>query len=150
MELSEKVAYIKGLMKGLNLDEDKKEVQVLDAVLDVLDEMTFAISELQEENDELYDGLDAVDEDLSALEDVCYDVFSDAMDKDKEFSDFEEYDDDTQFYEVICPKCKETIYLDDSMLIDGEIRCPSCSELLEFDMGDIEDNPIEWKTPVLA
>lgn len=143
MELSEKVAYIKGLMKGLNLDEDKKEVQVLDAVLDVLDEMTFAISELQEENDELYDGLDAVDEDLSALEDVCYDVFSDAMDKDKEFSDFEEYDDDTQFYEVICPKCKETIYLDDSMLIDGEIRCPSCSELLEFDMGDIEDNPIE-------
>lgn len=143
MELSEKVAYIKGLMKGLNLDEGKDEVKVLNAVLDVLDEMTLAISELQEENDELYDGLDAIDEDLSVLENFCDDLLDDEDIYDYEqCSDYEDndYDDDSVLYEVTCPKCKEVIYLDEDMLVDGEIRCPSCSELLEFDMGEIEQN----------
>ena len=39
MELLEKVAYLKGLMSGLELEADKKETKVFNAILDVLDDL---------------------------------------------------------------------------------------------------------------
>ena len=39
MEISEKVAYLKGLAEGLNLDTDSKEGKLIAAIIDVLDDM---------------------------------------------------------------------------------------------------------------
>ena len=37
MEISEKVAYLKGLAEGLNLDTDSKEGTLIAAIIDVLE-----------------------------------------------------------------------------------------------------------------
>ncbi len=39
----ERVAYIRGLAEGLELDTDKKEVKVLDAMLTLLEDMALSI-----------------------------------------------------------------------------------------------------------
>ena len=43
----ERVAYIRGLAEGLELDTDKKEVKVLDAMLTLLEDMALSISDLE-------------------------------------------------------------------------------------------------------
>ena len=40
MEISEKVAYLKGLAEGLALDTDTKEGKLIAAIIDVLDDMS--------------------------------------------------------------------------------------------------------------
>ena len=46
MTITEKVAYVRGLMEGLDLDADKKEVKVLNAVIELMDDMAATVSEL--------------------------------------------------------------------------------------------------------
>ena len=97
----ERVAYIRGLAEGLELDTDKKEVKVLDAMLTLLEDMALSISDLEEAYEDMADQLDAVDEDLCTLEDDFYE-------EDKCCEDCED-DDDEFYYEVTCPNCQETI-----------------------------------------
>ena len=48
MEISEKVAYLKGLAEGLNLDTDSKEGKLIAAIIDVLDEMSIRFEDIDE------------------------------------------------------------------------------------------------------
>ena len=73
MGISEKVAYLKGLMEGLNIDEQTNEGKLFTAILDVLDEIALEIEDLTDEVMELGDGLDVVSDDLSDVEDIVYD-----------------------------------------------------------------------------
>ncbi|MCD8094937.1 MAG: hypothetical protein LUE12_02260 [Ruminococcus sp.] len=52
-ELSKKVGYVRGLMAGLSVDESTSEGKVLNAMADLLEEMSQAIADLSEENDML-------------------------------------------------------------------------------------------------
>ena len=54
----ERVAYIRGLAEGLELDTDKKEVKVLDAMLTLLEDMALSISDLEEAYEDMADQLD--------------------------------------------------------------------------------------------
>lgn len=128
MDICEKVAYIKGLAEGLNLDEDTKEGKILAAVIDVLGDITEEICDIEDGCDELMEQIDAVDEDLSGVEELVY--------GDDDCCDCDDCDDD-DLYEVECPSCHDTIYLDEDMLCEGGITCPNCGENLEFDFdGD--------------
>ena len=60
MEISEKVAYLKGLAEGLNLDTDSKEGKLIAAIIDVLDDMAEKFAEIDDELCDVEDGLDAV------------------------------------------------------------------------------------------
>ena len=64
---------------------------------------------------------------------------------DEELEDFEDDDDDyldedDNFYEVTCPSCGETTYMDENTLLEGSISCPKCGEELEFDYSDLDDS----------
>ena len=72
MDICEKIAYIKGLAEGLGLDEATKEGKVLTAIIDLLSDITEEICDIEDGCDELMEQIDAVDEDLSALEDIIY------------------------------------------------------------------------------
>ena len=72
MTITEKVAYVRGLMEGLDLDADKKEVKVLNAVIELLDDMAATVSELEEGYQDMADQLDEVDADLGDLEEEFY------------------------------------------------------------------------------
>jgi ribosomal protein S27E len=126
MTITEKTAYIKGLLEGLELDEGSKEVKVIKAIVDLLDDMALTVSDLEEGYQDLCDQLDDVDEDLHTLEEDFYDDEED-----------DEEDEDDLFYEVTCPTCNETICLSEDILLKGEIECPNCGESLEFDFDDL-------------
>ncbi len=43
-------------------------------------------------------------------------------------------------YDVKCPKCGNTVCIDEDTLLQGDIDCPNCGEKLEFDFDcDCED-----------
>lgn len=133
MTITEKVAYLKGLADGLNLNEDKGEVRVIKEIIGVLDDLALSVADLEDTTALQGEQLDAVDEDLDALEAVVYDDEDDCCCCD---DDDEEYDD--MMYEVECPSCGESIYLDESIIEDGSIECPNCGENLEFDIDECE------------
>ena len=137
MEITEKVAYLKGLAEGMELDTDKKEGKLLAAIIDVLDDIALEIEDIKDEQAELADGLDAVSDDLEDVEDVVFG--DDDEDADDEYYE-DELDEDEDCYATTCPTCEETIYFDESVLEDGEVICPNCGEKLEFDMSSLEEN----------
>ena len=130
MEITEKVAYLKGLAEGLSLDTETKEGKSLLAMIDVLDDIALEIEDLKDAQDELADGLDAVSDDLEDVEDVVFG--EDDYDEDEEDEDEESED----CYATTCPNCEEVIYFDESILEDGEVICPNCGEKLEFELEE--------------
>ena len=126
----EKVSYIRGLAEGLELDGSKKEVKVLNAVIDLLDDMAKSMARTEEALNETRDQLDEVDEDLGLLEDDFY--------GDEALDDEDDDDEEECYYEVTCPNCNETICLSEDIICDGQIECPNCGKLLEFDLDDDE------------
>lgn len=73
MNITEKTAYLKGLMAGLNIDESKPEGKLLAAIVETLDEMANEISDLGDVAEYLEDYIDEVDHDLGDLETEYYD-----------------------------------------------------------------------------
>ena len=125
MDLTEKIAYIKGLCEGLSLDESKPEVKVLNAVVDLLDDLAYEVQDMQELYDELSAVVDEIDEDLADVESELYDDDDD--------------DDEDVFYEVTCDACGKAINVSEDVLLEGEITCPNCGETIEFDFSDLFD-----------
>ena len=140
MEITEKVAYLKGLAEGMELDTDKKEGKLLSAIIDVLEDIALELEDIEDEQAELSEGLDAVSDDLEDVEDV---VFEDWDEDDEDEYEEDELDEDEDCYATTCPTCEETIYFDESVLADGEVICPNCGEKLEFDLSSLEDEADE-------
>ena len=137
MTLTEKAAYIKGLAEGLGLDESKPETKIINALLDLIDDLSLSVSDLEDELVLVGEQVDAVDEDLDALESYVYD--DDDCDCD---CDCCCDDEDDEFFEVECPACGEVINVDEGILESGSIECPNCGENLEFDI-EYEDDEEE-------
>jgi hypothetical protein len=73
MNITEKTAYLKGLLAGLNIDESKPEGKLLSAIVETLDEMANEIADLGDVAEYLEDYIDEVDHDLGDLETEYYD-----------------------------------------------------------------------------
>ena len=129
MTLTEKAAYIKGLAEGLALDESKPETKIINALIDIIYDLSLAVADLEDELVLVGEQVDAVDEDLDALESYVYD--DDDCDCDCCCDDCDDEDD---FFEVECPACGEVINVDEGILESGSIECPNCGENLEFDI----------------
>ena len=139
MGISEKVAYLKGLMEGMNLSADSNEGKLFRAIVDVLDEIALEVEDLTDEVMELGDGLDVISDDLSDVEDVIFDE-DDFDDYDDEDDEDEDEDDEEECYATTCPECEEEIFFDDSVLEDGKVECPHCGATLEFDPADLSED----------
>ncbi|MBQ6884296.1 MAG: hypothetical protein IJN56_01010 [Clostridia bacterium] len=136
MDICEKIAYIKGLAEGLGLDEATKEGKILAAIIDLLGDITEEICDIEDGCDELMEQIDAVDEDLSYVEEVIYGDDDDDCDCDCDDCDCD-CDCDDEVYEIECPACNDVIYLDADMLEEDGMTCPNCGTELEFDFdGD--------------
>ena len=138
MEIMEKVAYLKGLAEGMELDTEKKEGKLLAAIIDLLEDIALELEDLWDGEEELYEGLDAVSDDLEDVEDLIFEE-----DEDEEEYDEEDFDDDEDCYATTCPTCEEEIFFDESILEDGEVICPNCGEKLEFDLSSLEEETVE-------
>ncbi len=144
MNLSEKVAYIKGLAEGLGIDDSTKEGKVIGLMVEALRDMSLSIEDLEHDYDELRDNIEILDEDLTSLEDDFYE------DDDCECGcggHGHGHDhgcgcgcEDDDFYEVTCPTCDEVFYVDSEMLEEDDISCPSCSEAFEVSIDEDDDD----------
>ena len=134
MEIMEKVAYLKGLTEGLGLDQNTKEGKVLTVVIDLLDDIALAISEMSESVVIMSEELETVEE---SLEEVLEDLYGDDEDSCDCGGRDCDFDFDGELYEVACPSCMDTVYVDEDMLDEGEINCPGCGETLEFDLDGV-------------
>ena len=123
MTVTEKVAYLKGLMEGLSVDETSKEGKILKAVVDVLGDLAMSVEDLEDYTAELTEQVDAVDEDLDSLENDFYGE-CDCCDDDE----------DEEYYDITCPSCGDEFSVDEDTLLEGGIECPNCGEHLEFDV----------------
>lgn len=132
MTLTEKTAYIKGLMEGLDFKADTPEKKILAAVIDLLDDMALAVTELEEDIDYLSDYAEELDSDLGDVERDIYECDDDDCDCD--CCD----DEDEDYYEAVCPKCGEIIYLDEDLLECDDILCPECGEKLICELDDCD------------
>ncbi len=152
MTISEKAAYLKGLMDGLKLDTEKPEGQLISAIVDLLEDVTHRLTDIEETTIAISDELDEIEEDLDAIEDYILDEddeddFDDYDDDDDEYyDDDEDYDEgfdfgdeDSTIYEVKCA-CGEIIDFDEETLEKGSMVCPNCGETLEFSFEDDEDD----------
>ncbi len=130
MTVTEKVAYLKGLAEGLAIDESKPEAKLINAMIDILDDIALSVADLEDGLDLISEQLDAVDEDLDELEGFVYD---EDYDDDCCCDDCCCDDEDDEYYDVECPSCGEIITVDSDILEEGSINCPNCNELLEFE-----------------
>lgn len=148
MTLSEKSAYLKGLMDGLKLDTEKDEGKMIAAIVDMLCDVAETVSDLEDVVDTISDELDCIEEDLDNIDDYLldeededdYEDYDDEDEEDDEYDEAYDFGDDEVLYEVKCPTCGEEITIDEQMLDEGSTVCPNCGEELEFDLdGEPEE-----------
>ena len=136
MTISEKSAYLKGLMDGLKLNTESDEGKMIAAIVDLLGDVTKRVTDIEETTIAISDELDEIEEDLDAIEDYILDD-EDELDGEDPEEGFDFGDEETTVYEVQCA-CGEVIDFDEETLEKGSIVCPNCGETLEFSLEDEE------------
>lgn len=118
--LSARVAYLKGLAEGLNLETESKEGRLLKAVLDVLGEFAEEVDALRARQDEQQEFIEDLDEDVAELEERV----------------FQGEEEEEEFVEIQCPHCGEAVsFAEEELGEEGpmSLRCPNCGELIYRD-----------------
>ncbi len=156
MTISEKSAYLKGLMDGLKLNTESDEGKMIAAIVDLLGDVTKKVADIEDTTIAISDELDEIEEDLDAIEDYILDEDEDDDDEDEDdefwpYDEDEDEDDDeigdegfdfgdeeTTVYEVRCA-CGNIIDFDEEVLESGSIVCDKCGETLEFTFDDEDD-----------
>ena len=157
MTISEKSAYLKGLMDGLKLNTESDEGKMIAAIVDLLGDMAKKVTDIEDTTIAISDELDEIEEDLDAIEDFIMDEEDDCdcdcdcgcgcdCDDDYDFADDEDFEDegfdygdeDSTIYEVHCP-CGNVINFDEETLEAGSMICDQCGETLEFTFDDEDE-----------
>ncbi len=140
-----------------NIDNIDSRLSEVDEDLDAVESLVFGDDMFDSDDfaeDYSEDAYDAEEDDFEEYEDYAEeDDFSaeddealedeleegdDSLDDDEDDALAEEFDEDEEqgeeMYEIECPACHETIYLQESVILDGGVDCPNCGEPLEFDI----------------
>jgi DNA-directed RNA polymerase subunit RPC12/RpoP len=143
MSITEKAAYLKGLLEGMKLDDSKNEGKLLKAIIDLLGDMAQEIQDLNENAMDLAEEIDQISDDLADVEDFL----EEEDDEDDEDEDDDECcccgdcdEDEPVFYEVTCPKCGAEISLDEEILSYDSFKCPKCGQKLEFEFDEDDED----------
>ena len=140
MNLTEKSAYLKGLAAGLEPDATTKEGKLILALIDLVDELATEIAGIHKDIDEIDDDLNYLNDYVEELDDDLESVerFLDDEEEEDDEEDWDEEDcdgncegcsgcDDTDFFEIVCPSCGETVCFDQELDPENLI-CPACNE----------------------
>lgn len=148
MTISEKVAYLKGLADGMELDkETSKESKLIAKIIDVLEEIGLSIEDLEQETEELGEELDAVSDDLADVEELLLEEEEDDECR-CDCGEEDDFcgcgcscgDDEDDFFEISCPNCNEALIIDEKVLESGEVECTNCGQAFSLDLEDEADS----------
>lgn len=133
-KLSEKLSYLKGLMEGLNLNEEDPQVKVIKGMLEAFNLANDRIDYLEDKTEELDSYVEEIDRDLGELEDL--------MNGDDEHDHChcgdddccEDYDDEDENVTYECPNCgSEVEFEPDELMSEDEPKCPECGKSMFCD-----------------
>ena len=113
-DLRKRVAYLQGLMEGMDLPNNTGEGRVLSELVGVVDDIADSILELKAEQEDLVSQVDDLEDGITELEEEV----------------FEENED---YIEVQCPHCHETVAFASDILEDEdviEVTCPNCDTVV--------------------
>ncbi|MBR1703816.1 MAG: hypothetical protein IJ720_00460 [Clostridia bacterium] len=132
MKLSEKVAYLKGLEEGLNLDSAKAETKLIKGIIDAFSEIVEAIDVNTTDIQEMTERVDEIDMDLGDLEAILFEGFEVEELTEEDLADFE--DDDEAF---------AVVYSSDDEPVDEVEEVVDEAPEEEVDEAPIDEAPIE-------
>ncbi len=143
MAVNEKIAYLKGLMDGMNVEGEQRKL--FDAITAVLEEIDAELQEVAEDCESLATYIDDMDEDLSQVEETLFGDDDDEDDDDDcdccdcDDCDCDE-DDEEGYIDFYCPNCGARIIYDaESFDIEKDHLCPKCgAQILEPDEDEEE------------
>ncbi len=137
--VKEKIAYLRGMIDGGEAIKDSTTRLVMQRMMEVLDDLADNVDELLLGQEEMEEYMEAIDADLTELEDQpC------GCDHDHEFDE-----DELDMVEMVCPTCNESVCFEDEFLYDDdvEVTCPDCGEVVyngeELDEDDLDDDLID-------
>ncbi len=130
MNTVESLGYLKGLIEGLDLDEDKKETKIFKAIVEVIDNIVLDIDDVYEELDDIAEQVEEIDADLGEVEDF--------LSGESYVDDLDDMN-DLEVYGVTCPACGADIDVDEETVMEGRMECPVCGEILEFEIDEDEE-----------
>lgn len=117
-KVRERVAYLHGLTKGLNVNDKTPEGKAIMHIIDVLEDIADDVECMHRGQQELETYVESIDEDLTDLEEDFY----------------EDCDCDTQdFVDVACPVCHEDVSFEEDLLHEEnnvEVSCPHCGSVV--------------------
>ncbi len=80
--LYEKIAYLNGLLDGMDIDKNgSKEGKALLLVSEILEDIVSIVEDLDVEQEEMEDYVTAIDEDLSSIENEIFEDLDDDLDE---------------------------------------------------------------------
>ncbi|MDR2557970.1 MAG: hypothetical protein LBC86_00265 [Oscillospiraceae bacterium] len=126
----EKLNYLNGLIKSMNITGESSEEKLFSAVTDALNEMHGILVSYDETFDDMADVLGDIEESVYELED---EVFGEEIPDSDDYDNFEE-----DIYDINCTNCDRTITVDYDALDEGSVICPDCGDLIEFTL-ELED-----------
>lgn len=72
MNISEKAAYLKGLIEGMKLDTTTNEGKLFEKIIELLEDISISVLDLEDEVSTINDYIDELDADLADLEEDVY------------------------------------------------------------------------------
>ena len=122
----EKLAYVKGLSDGLEIKDDTKEAKLLLSIVDLIEDFVDFVADIKETQEDIEEYIESIDEDIAEIEDEIL-----------KFEDAEDFN----TVEMSCPKCGDTVYVDEELMYDEdmEIVCPRCKTVI-VESEEVEDS----------
>jgi DNA-directed RNA polymerase subunit RPC12/RpoP len=127
MTITEKVAFLKGLIDGSELKLDTKEGKIFELIIEILDDMANTMAEIDEDVTVLYDEVEDISEVLEDIDETVYHMTDGHDGRGRDDEDF--------MYEIQCEKCGEKLCIDEDTLLGDDISCPACGERIEFEFN---------------
>ena len=126
--IKDRISYIKGLMNELEFDENSKEGLIFNELLNLVEGLSLKVDETREELEEY---VDSIDNELLEIKRDFYDY----DDLDEELKSFQSGGDDensdVEYEEIKCSSCNEIIYIDKSIIDEGQqVLCPCCHNII--------------------
>jgi DNA-directed RNA polymerase subunit RPC12/RpoP len=98
MKLPEKVAYLKGLMDGMKIDETSDNGKLFSCISEILEDVALQIEDLQDQVDEVVEAVDDIDGDLSEINEF---MFGDDFDDDDDSDDLDLFSSDDDILALV-------------------------------------------------
>ncbi len=145
-DLNSKLGYLRGLAEGLGINDETKEGKIIQQMILLLDEIGNSLDELKEDYEELFSYVEAIDQDLTDLEDELLE------DDEEDDDDYEDYDDDDDYdnhnvsFTVECPECHQEVIIDEDILEDEEsfeVLCPNCGKVVFINDDEEWDDELD-------